>query len=326
MFSSFCISRNSYYCLLLISVIGVNFCNVSLAYLKVIAPLSPVTEADLGSQLLLSCNVSGEPPPYFIWLKEGRSLPMNLSWEPPYNDRQVLISYSVLSIDAGNYTCLSSNLYDFKKQNTQLRIKTPPGKLQNVSVHPSTVVATVRWHVDNDGGYPITNFTLLYRPTNASSSEKWHVPQPVHVSPSARQFFIYQLKPGTDYTFRMWATNKLGPGEPVSVRASTAKPIEPPEVLEKMLEDAEDFSSTAWLVAICMVAATVLTLSFLSCALIYREHRNETPEESLPRIIANPGFEIDLEQSYLLDHADYNDNTERTVRINNNTVIQPSRV
>lgn len=52
----------------------------------------------------------------------------------------------------------------------------------------------------------------------------------------------------------------------------------------------------------------------------------ETPEEALPRIIANPGFEIDLEQSYLLDHADYNDNTERTVRINNNTVIQPSRV
>ena len=52
----------------------------------------------------------------------------------------------------------------------------------------------------------------------------------------------------------------------------------------------------------------------------------ETPEENLPRIIANPGFEIDLEQSYLLDHADYNDNTERTVRMNNNTVIQPSRV
>ena len=26
----------------------------------------------------------------------------------------------------------------------------------------------------------------------------------------------------------MWATNKLGPGEPVSVRASTAKPVDPP--------------------------------------------------------------------------------------------------
>lgn len=41
-----------------------------------------------------------------------------------------------------------------------------------------------------------------------------------------------------------------------------------------MLADAEDFGSTAWLVAICMVAGTVLTLSLLSCALIYKEHRS----------------------------------------------------
>lgn len=68
--------------------------------------------------------------------------------------------------------------------NFEIIILAPPGKLQNVSVHPSTVVATVRWHVENDGGYPITNFTLLYRPTHANASESWHLPQPVHVSPA----------------------------------------------------------------------------------------------------------------------------------------------
>ncbi|CAL1287011.1 unnamed protein product [Larinioides sclopetarius] len=152
------------------------------------------------------------------------------------------------------------------------------------------------------------------------------MPQPVHVSPALRQFFILQLKPGTDYIFKIWATNKLGPGEAVTVRASTCKPVDPPEVFGKMLADVENFGSTAWLLAVCMLAATVLTLSLISFALLFKENRNGTPEESMPRIITNPGFEIDLEQYFLLEHADFNDNIEKPVRLNNNTVILPSRV
>ncbi|GFS28190.1 uncharacterized protein TNIN_184901 [Trichonephila inaurata madagascariensis] len=312
--------------LLFVYVSFIKHIDLSYAYINVLSPFASVIKADLGTHLILPCNVSGKPRPRISWLKNGQLLSLNSSKGHPFLDRKALLFYPLLPSDSGNYTCLVSNLYDLKELNTELHVKTPPGKLKNVTVHPSTVVATVRWHVDNDGGYPITNFTLLYRPTKANASESWHMPQPVHVSPAVRQFFIYQLKPGTDYSFKIWATNKLGPGEAVTVRATTCKPVDPPEVFGKMLADAENFGSTAWLLAICMLAVTVLTLSLLSFALVFKEQRNGTPEETLPRIITNPGFEIDVEQCYLLEHADFNDNIEKPVRLNNNTVILPSRV
>ncbi|GFV52955.1 DDE_3 domain-containing protein [Trichonephila clavipes] len=106
-----------------------------------------------------------------------------------------------------------------------------------------------------------------------------HLPQDnirclINSMPVHRQFFIFQLNPGTDYSFKVWATNKLGPGEAVTVRATTCKPVDPPEVFGKMLADAENFGSTAWLLAICMLAVTVLTLSLLSFALVFKQQRN----------------------------------------------------
>ncbi|GIY28105.1 uncharacterized protein CDAR_214281 [Caerostris darwini] len=300
--------------------------DLSYAYINVLSPFASVIKADVGTNLILPCNVTGKPRPRISWIKNGRLLTMNSTRGHLFMDRRALLFYPLIPSDTGNYTCLASNLYDLKELSTQLHVKTPPGKLKNVTVHPSTVVATVRWHVDNDGGYPITNFTLLFKPSKANASESWHMPQPVHVSPAMRQFFVYQLKPDTNYTFKIWANNKLGPGEAVFIRAATCKPIDPPELFSKMLTDVENFGATAWLLAVCMVAVTILTLAVLSFALVFREQRNGNSEENVPRIITNPGFEIDVEQRYLLEHADFNDNTEKPVRLNNNTVIVPSRV
>ncbi|PRD21858.1 UNVERIFIED_CONTAM: Down syndrome cell adhesion molecule [Trichonephila clavipes] len=214
--------------LLFVYVSFIKHIDLSYAYINVLSPFASVIKADLGTHLILPCNVSGKPRPRISWLKNGQLLSLNSSKGHPFLDRKALLFYPLLPSDSGNYTCLVSNLYDLKELNTELHVKTPPGKLKNVTVHPSTVVATVRWHVDNDGGYPITNFTLLYRPTKANASESWHMPQPLHVSPVVRQFFIFQLNPGTDYSFKVWATNKLGPGEAVTVRATTCKPVDPP--------------------------------------------------------------------------------------------------
>ncbi|CAL1287012.1 unnamed protein product [Larinioides sclopetarius] len=218
----------SFSCLLFIYFSILKNIDYSNAYISALSPFASVIKADVGTQIVLPCNVSGKPRPRISWLKNGRLLSANSSKGHPDMDHKALLFYNLLPSDTGNYTCLVSNLYDLKEYTTELYVRTPPGKLKNVTVHPSTVVATVRWHVDNDGGYPITNFTLLYRPTKANASESWHMPQPVHVSPALRQFFILQLKPGTDYIFKIWATNKLGPGEAVTVRASTCKPVDPP--------------------------------------------------------------------------------------------------
>lgn len=93
------------------------------AYIKVLTPLSVITEADLGSRLVLPCNISGQPPPKIFWLKDGRTLTGNLSWEPPFEGRGALISCAVRVTDSGNYTCIASNIYELKTMNTELRIK-----------------------------------------------------------------------------------------------------------------------------------------------------------------------------------------------------------
>lgn len=105
----------------------------------------------------------------------------------------------------------------------------PPARLCNVTVHPSTVVATVRWHLTRDGGYPITHFTLAYQAVHwmAHNGSMPGPRQDVHISPAARQFFVYHLEPGTLYMFRLWASNRLGPGEATTVYASTASPRDP---------------------------------------------------------------------------------------------------
>ncbi|XP_037287807.2 contactin-1a [Rhipicephalus microplus] len=299
--------------------------------------LPSVVEGDLGSHLTLQCNVSRphHQSQRFVWLKDGRGLGPELSWTE-YKYRGDLVSSGLLLSDAGNYSCYLDTPH--QHSSAQLIVRAPPGRLSNVTVHPSTVVATVRWHVSSDGGCPISHFTLAYQPTQqppANSSAAAHHYLPVHISPAARQFFVYHLEPGTPYMFRMWASNRLGPGEATTVYASTSKPLDPAEVVQKMFAGGDDFSTAAWMVAVSMVMGTILILSCLSCLLIYKEGRHEElqdeaeeEEESsaVPHIVANPGFEVDLEESFLLDRPDCNDNNERAVRTNNNSVVRPSHV
>ncbi|XP_077533628.1 contactin-6 [Haemaphysalis longicornis] len=299
-----------------------------------------VVEGDLGSRLTLQCNVSHQRQQRVVWLKDGQGLGPELSWTV-YEYRGDLVSSGLLLSDAGNYSCFLDTPHP--RSTARLLVRTPPGQLSNLTVHPSSVVATVRWRVSSDGGYPISHFTLAYQAAQPSSAQglsaaaatHHHHHSPVHISPAARQFFVYHLEPGTPYMFRMWASNRLGPGEATTVYASTSKPLDPAEVVQKMFAGGDDFSTAAWMVAVSMVMGTILILSCLSCLLIYKEGRHEElqdevdeEEESsaVPHIVANPGFEVDLEESFLLDRPDCNDNNERAVRTNNNSVVRPSHV
>ncbi|XP_040065200.1 neural cell adhesion molecule L1 isoform X2 [Ixodes scapularis] len=249
-----------------------------------------VVQGDLGSGLTLQCNVaSGRRwPRRVLWQKDGRGLGSGLSWTL-HEPRGALVSTALLESDAGDYSC---GLDDGRAwPSTRLVIRTPPARLSNLTVHPSTVVATVRWHVSQDGGYPISHFSLAYQPAHQSPAANGSLrgpPLPVHISPAARQFFVYHLQPGTAYVFRMWASNRLGPGEPSTVYASTASP--------------RGASSEPLVVP------------------------REQDESQAPHVVANPGFEVDLEESYLLDHTDCNDNNRRAVRTNNNSVVHPALV
>ncbi|CAN7986850.1 unnamed protein product [Ixodes hexagonus] len=291
-----------------------------------------VVQGDLGSGLTLQCSLaSGRRwPKRVLWQKDGRGLGPELSWTL-HQSGGALVSTALLQSDEGDYSCGMDNGRAWPS--TRLVIRTPPGRLSNVTVHPSTVVATVRWHVSQDGGYPISHFSLAYQPAlPAASSTPRGMPLPVHISPAARQFFVYHLQPGTAYVFRMWASNRLGPGEPSTVYASTASPGGTSS--ERRLlgsEGREDLSTAAWVLS--LVTGALLVLSCISCLLTHRNPGKCKPllapreeEPQAPHVVANPGFEVDLEESYLLDHTDCNDNNRRAVRTNNNSVVQPALV
>ncbi|XP_022250375.1 protein turtle homolog A-like isoform X2 [Limulus polyphemus] len=291
---------------------------LSKASIRILQPLPPVTEGDLGSRLTLNCNISGHPVPHFSWYKDGHELAKNLTLKVESNDGRLYSSGLRLG-DAGSYTCVADNHY-------KLQQLTPPGLLMNVTVVPSMVVATVRWHVADDGGYPILYFTLLYMPVSHPVNGTREFPLSIKVSPIVRKFLVYHLKPGTQYIFQIWASNKLGPGRPTSVKVTTARPLDTPDVVEKMIAQDGYFSSTLWMVAAYMVAASFIFLSCFTCVLIYRSRKHVFVEDGLkavPNVIANPGFDFDLEEAYLLREADQNGNTEQIVRTNNNSIIQP---
>ncbi|XP_022695076.1 uncharacterized protein LOC111263883 isoform X1 [Varroa jacobsoni] len=136
---------------------------------------------------------------------------------------------------------------------------------------------------------------------------------PLHISPTARQYFVYHLRPNALYQFKMWATNRLGSGEhsllyistntvqkkshnrPNSNATSNQAHNEDAKAGEHLLQTGaptndrthsgpaitvvgfadDDLSATAWITAVTMVFTTVVILALLSCVLIYKEASND---------------------------------------------------
>lgn len=63
-----------------------------------------------------------------------------------------------------------------------------PPRLVNVTVHPSTILALLRWDVEDTGGYPLTHITVQYRLKHSypdQPPDEWHRIIPGRISPSA---------------------------------------------------------------------------------------------------------------------------------------------
>lgn len=59
----------------------------------------------LNTRARISCQATGKPPPIIQWLRNGRTVGSN----PPNIDYADLILENTQTIQAGVYTCLSSN-------------------------------------------------------------------------------------------------------------------------------------------------------------------------------------------------------------------------
>jgi hypothetical protein len=129
-----------------------------------------------------------------------------------------------------------------------LFVATPPAP-QRLVVYPSSVVALVMWSLNGTGGYPIKSISVIYQEvTDDPDNPSWHRTFPEEVGPLTvsecirfvyivlsnkflfcssisiwfqTQMDIYKLEPNKTYRFRVWASNKIGPGDYAEVKATT---------------------------------------------------------------------------------------------------------
>ncbi|XP_063225073.1 protein turtle homolog A [Bacillus rossius redtenbacheri] len=297
---------------------------------------------DVGENLTLPCadpdDPGASPPPAarVMWerVHEGRVS------EPPGRLRPQpdggLFLPQLERGDAGVYLCSLEQDGDGVRSRVNVRVRTPPPALQNVTVHPSTVLALLLWDVAGDGGYPISHFSAHYRqlhPDPESLDDRhWHSVKPEHISPNVRQIDVYRLDPNTTYVFKVWANNQLGPGEATQLQATTLHSVEEIELARQLLDGVDQFDTRVWVVAVAVVMGTLLLLAAATSFLLYRECRGPLARrdeqeaiELVPNIILNPGY-YDEDMRVERVALDENSNDHMTTMMNNNTVVQPIRV
>jgi len=106
------------------------------------------------------------------------------------------------------------------------------------------------------------------------------------------------------------------------------------ELREHWLGGMETFDVRIWIIAVSIVMTTLSLLGIITCCLFYKERninislvggRNADGEsiELMPNIILNPGY--DFHTIEILE-PDENSNDTTPLRMNNNSVVHPTRV
>lgn len=305
-------------------------------------PLPIRVEASLYDNVTLSCAAVGERPLHTLWTKDGQPIVDRATWTLAHQGELHLSK--VHREDAGRYTCIVQNPRDKQTLSTTLVITAPPGRLANVSVYPSmpATVATISWHPGEAGGAPIVNFSLLYHQVEPFLEPVWRHPVPRHLSPVMRQVDIFNLKPNCSYELKMWANNRVGSGEPTYIHFTTIKPADQLELVRHMLAGSDEYTVTAWVLAVSLVMGTIVMLCIASCWLIYKDwkhslrngdhyYEDSDHDELLRHMMMNPQLydeqNVADDDLMFMEQADENFNSQHSFRFyNNNSVINPCRV
>ncbi|KAK9696126.1 Fibronectin type III domain [Popillia japonica] len=276
---------------------------------------------DIGNNLTLRCPIENTQD--IVWVRDGK-MDDQVKHSLVEDDGSLFLE-NVTRNDSGIYGCLPQNTVDLDLMKTvKVFVRTPPPALP-ACVHPSTILALLIWEVNGTGGYPITHFTAEYRSLDENI---WRPISPNNMSPNLRRIEVYKLEPNTTYVFRIWAVNNLGRGDITEIVSTTLHNYTEIELARHLLEGAETFDTRIWIIAVAIVMGTLTILGLGTCFLLYQECKmpgdvdQQEVIELVPNIILNPGFEGNIHTEQM-QAADENSNSETTLRLNNNTVVQP---
>nr|CAG4651234.1 EOG090X0B8X [Simocephalus serrulatus] len=271
--------------------------------------------ADIGSNVSLPClpqslrsnsedyRPSVDEDSLLLWIREGKALQHSR-----VETNGILILTRITKTDAGLYTCQAEQSYSSSEKTftrniaqVELHVKTTPPAPASLVVYPSSVLALVTWKLDSNGGYPLKSISVIYQEvTDDWSDPSWHRTYPEELDPTTTQLEIYKLHPNTTYRFRVWATNKLGPGDYTEVITTTKDTVND-QVHESHLLMTSDgrFQTNPWIlsfgVLVGSVGFTVLVLVFFlfqNQRMCSRRRTYDSSEdmELVTNIILNPNY------------------------------------
>ncbi|XP_077418204.1 uncharacterized protein igsf9b isoform X2 [Vanacampus margaritifer] len=192
-------------------------------------PPRPEYLQEVGRELIIPCEASGDPAPNITWSKIG---PIPRS---PYF---MLVNGSLLlqplSKDHhGGWECLASNRVATVSAGTVVMVLgTSPHAVSSVSMSTEINQANVSWVPGFDGGYT-QKFTVWFKQASRGKHEWASLPVPT----SKNYLLVTGLLAATSYQFSVLPQNKLGSGpfsEIVTVRTQ-AVPTEAPTVTTTLL-------------------------------------------------------------------------------------------
>nr|CAG4638657.1 EOG090X0B8X [Cyclestheria hislopi] len=238
--------------------------------------------ADVGSSVSLSCSPQSLNPNVeavfintekssIMWIREGKAL-QHSRIEP--NGSLSLMKIAVK--DAGIYICQVEDYFQDSEQTFQriiskveLHVKTTPPAPVELKIYPSTVLALVTWKLNGTGGYPIKKVTVIYQKiTDDFNNPSWHRTYPEHVGPGMTQLEVYKLESNTSYRFRVWATNKLGPGDYTESFVTTKAAVDEQDIENNFILNVKQFDTRSWILAVAIIFGSVgmvlLTLLIVS--------------------------------------------------------------
>ncbi|XP_030594044.1 uncharacterized protein igsf9b isoform X2 [Archocentrus centrarchus] len=185
-------------------------------------PPRPEYFQEVGRELIIPCEASGDPAPNITWSKIGAT---------PRSPYTVLANGSLLlqpvSKDHhGGWECLATNRVATVSAGTVVMVLgTSPHAVSSVSVTTEMNQANVSWVPGFDGGFT-QKFTVWVKQASRGKHEWASLPVPT----SKNYLLVTGLLPGTGYQFSVLPQNKLGSGpfsEIITVRTQ-AVPTEAP--------------------------------------------------------------------------------------------------
>ncbi|XP_047000635.1 Down syndrome cell adhesion molecule-like protein Dscam2 [Schistocerca americana] len=164
-----------------------------------------------GQSLVLPCRTVGLPAPSRQW--RGPSGASITSQVLPDGG---LALGPLRPQEAGNYTCVAENVYGKDEINYWVIVQIPPSP-PVLSVPASTSRSlSLQWKLFDDGGSPITGYTLNYK----RDFGEW---QEVSIDPDRKTYNLEGVKCGSNYQLYLTASNSVGTSKPSPVVNAATK-------------------------------------------------------------------------------------------------------